>query len=53
MADTWWDAAYRHGRVPWDPGAYDGHLPPLLERYGIRSGKALDNISILKEVAVS
>ena len=30
---SWWESAYRSGRVPWDPGSHDAHLPELLERY--------------------
>ena len=42
MADTWWDSAYRGGRVPWDPGAYDGHLPRILQEFSLSPGTALD-----------
>lgn len=39
---SWWEHAYRAGRVAWDPGEYDGHLPWLLDAYGIAPGEALD-----------
>ncbi len=39
---SWWDAAYRRGRVPWDPGPYDGHLPTLLQEFDIRPCRVVD-----------
>ena len=39
---SWWDAAYRSGRVPWDPGAYDRHLNWVLERCNMTGGKVFD-----------
>ena len=39
---SWWDSAYRSGRVNWDPGAYDGHLPWFLESYEVPPGRLLD-----------
>lgn len=39
---SWWEYAYRSGDVPWDPGAYDGHLPSVLDRYEISGGTVLD-----------
>jgi SAM-dependent methyltransferase len=42
MAPTWWDSAYRSGHVPWDPGAFDGHLPRLLRDFQVQPGSALD-----------
>ncbi|MFP4643332.1 MAG: class I SAM-dependent methyltransferase [Spirochaetales bacterium] len=39
---SWWDAAYRSGRIPWDPGAYDGHLSWVLERFDMPGGRVLD-----------
>lgn len=39
---SWWDAAYRGGHVPWDPGAYDGHLDWVLEQCGLSGGRVLD-----------
>jgi SAM-dependent methyltransferase len=43
MLESYWEAAYRSGRVPWDPGPYDGHLPQLLVDHAIEPpGPALD-----------
>ncbi len=39
---SWWDAAYRSGEVPWDPGPFDGHLPGLLADLELRPCAALD-----------
>lgn len=39
---SWWDSAYRAGRVNWDPGPYDGHLPWLLESFAIAPCTVLD-----------
>ncbi len=36
------ESSYRSGHVPWDPGAYDGHLPKILKRHRIPRGPALD-----------
>lgn len=38
----WWDAAYRSGRVPWDPGEYDRHLDWVLETVSIPGKRVLD-----------
>lgn len=32
---SWWESAYRSGRVPWDPGEYDRHLDWFLRRYRV------------------
>jgi SAM-dependent methyltransferase len=42
MGVNYWDNSYESGRVPWDPGEYDGHLPYILDRFDIRPGRALD-----------
>ena len=39
---SWWESAYRSGRVNWDPGEYDGHLPWLLKNFGIEPCRVLD-----------
>ncbi len=39
---SWWDAAYRGGVVPWDPGPFDGHLPGILSELGLEPCAALD-----------
>lgn len=39
---SFWDTAYRSGRVPRDPGEYDGHLPWVLRSAGVRPCSALD-----------
>lgn len=39
---SWWESAYRSGRVNWDPGAYDAHLPWFLKSYRIAPGRLLD-----------
>lgn len=38
----YWESSYRSGRVPWDPGPYDGHVPRVLEDHRILPGRALD-----------
>ena len=38
----YWESSYRSGHVPWDPGAYDGHLPRILEDHDIEPCMALD-----------
>lgn len=42
MGINYWDSSYESGSVPWDPGEYDGHLPYLLERFGLHGGRVLD-----------
>jgi SAM-dependent methyltransferase len=42
VPDSWWEGAYRGGHTPWDPGAYDGHLPGLLRDHEIAPCAALD-----------
>lgn len=39
---SWWDSAYKSGRVSWDPGAYDRHLDWVLENIPIPGTRALD-----------
>lgn len=39
---SWWDSAYRAGRVNWDPGLYDGHLSWLLATYAIAPCAVVD-----------
>jgi len=39
---SWWDAVYRSGNVPWDPGEYDRHLPAILKRLQRTSGRVFD-----------
>jgi SAM-dependent methyltransferase len=39
---SWWDAAYRGGEVPWDPGPFDGHLPGILGELDLRPCRVLD-----------
>jgi 2-polyprenyl-3-methyl-5-hydroxy-6-metoxy-1,4-benzoquinol methylase len=37
-----WDQRYEDGDLPWDSGIPDGHLPDVIEQYGIEPGKALE-----------
>ena len=39
---SWWESAYRSGRVSWDPGEYDGHLPWVLDEFDVSPCRALD-----------
>lgn len=39
---SWWESAYRSGRVSWDPGEYDGHLPWLLGSHNVDPCRVLD-----------
>ena len=39
---SWWEHAYRGGRIPWDPGPYDGHLPFVLKEFKILPGPCID-----------
>ena len=39
---SWWDTAYRSGRVPWDAGEFDRHLPAVLGRLQLASGRVFD-----------
>jgi len=39
---SFWDRAYSSGRVPWDPGEHDRHLPWVLNRYNIEPCRVLD-----------
>lgn len=42
MGVNYWDSSYESGHIPWDPGAYDGHLPHLLESQGIEPCRVVD-----------
>jgi SAM-dependent methyltransferase len=39
---SWWEHAYRSGRVGWDPGEYDGHLRWFLDKYSVGPCRVLD-----------
>ena len=39
---SWWESVYRSGRVNWDPGEYDGHLPWLLSTFAVQPCRAID-----------
>lgn len=42
MGINYWDSSYESGRVPWDPGPYDGHLPRLVREQAIVPCRAVD-----------
>lgn len=37
-----WDKRYTEGKLPWDSGKTDVHLPRVIEAHGIKPGKALE-----------
>jgi SAM-dependent methyltransferase len=39
---SWWESVYSSGRVNWDPGDHDGHLPWLLSTFAVRPCRAVD-----------
>lgn len=42
VLEGYWESSYRSGRVPWDPGPYDRHLPDVLHSHSPPPGLALD-----------
>lgn len=42
MGVNYWDSSYESGRVPWDPGPYDGHLPSIVADHGIAPCRVVD-----------
>jgi SAM-dependent methyltransferase len=39
---SWWESVYSSGRVNWDPGDHDGHLPWLLSTFAVRPCRTVD-----------
>lgn len=42
MGVNYWDSSYESGRVPWDPGPYDGHLPAVIADHEIAPCRVVD-----------
>jgi SAM-dependent methyltransferase len=42
MAQRDWNASYASGELPWDTGVPDEHLVTLVERGGVKPGRALE-----------
>lgn len=42
MGINFWDSAYESGRVPWDPGPYDRHVPRIVGELRLEPCRVVD-----------